>query len=528
MKKWIIGCYRRLSADEIQGEGESNSVINQKKIVDDYLSDKKDIKIYKYYSDDGYTGTDFNRPGYNEMLDDIKNKRINGVIIKDLSRLGRNYIEVGNFIDEIVPKYRLRFISVNDSVDSYLNPNVMDSLEIPFKNLMNESYSRDSSKKMRSSLKASKKAGNFIGKVAPYGYIKDENDGHKFVLDEDAAKIVKKIFNLALKGVSKKNIAKELNDNHILTPSQYLKERIKYDFSLATDKWTTKTIDHILKNETYIGNLVQGKKTRISHKTHNFVTIAEDDWIIYKNHHKPIIQENIFNQVQDIIYNRNIRTNKKGNIYKYTGFIKCADCGCNMNRLTRTKKGIKQSYFYCGNYLRNKSCTGHYILESDVDEVVLEVLKQFINLVCNASKKVEDVSISRIEYNNELSKIRLVELEKEIDRYKILLDDVLNDYKLDLITKDDFDDFNSSYMYELNNLRLEKEEIEKTKKHSNNLDWLDNFKKNQNISEINRNIVDEFIKDIYIHEDKKIEIKFRYKDQYEELLKYLKNQNNMV
>ena len=218
----------------------------------------------------------------------------------------------------------------------------------------------------------------------------------------------------------------------------------------------------------------------------------------------------------------------KGNIYKYTGFIKCADCGCNMHRLTRTKKGIKQSYFYCGNYLRNKSCTGHYILESDVDEVVLEVLKQFINLVCNASQKVEDVSISRIEYNNELSKIRLVELEKEIDRYKILLDDVLSDYKLDLITKDDFDDFNSSYMYELNNLRLEKEEIEKAKKHSNNLDWLDNFKKNQNFSEINRNIVDEFIKDIYIYENKKIEIKFRYKDQYEELLKYLKNQNSMV
>ena len=167
-------------------------------------------------------------------------------------------------------------------------------------------------------------------------------------------------------------------------------------------------------------------------------------------------------------------------------------------------------------------------MESDVDEVVLEVLKQFINLVCNASQKVEDVSISRIEYNNELSKIRLVELEKEIDRYKILLDDVLNDYKLDLITKDDFDDFNSSYMYELNNLRLEKEEIEKTKKHSNNLDWLDNFKKNQNFSEINRNIVDEFIKDIFIYENKKIEIKFRYKDQYEELLKYLKNQNSMV
>lgn len=175
MRKWIVGVYRRLSADEIlENENESNSVANQKRIIDNFLLDKKDIKVYKYYSDDGYTETDFNRPGYREMLDDIKNKKINGIIIKDLSRLGRNYIEVGDFIDKIVPKYRLRFISVNDNVDSYINPSALDSLEIPFKNLMNESYSRDSSKKMRSSLKASKKAGNFIGKIAPYGYLKKQ------------------------------------------------------------------------------------------------------------------------------------------------------------------------------------------------------------------------------------------------------------------------------------------------------------------------------------------------------------------
>lgn len=528
MKKWIVGVYRRLSADEVNEEGESNSVANQKKLIDNYLIDKSDIKVYKYYCDDGYTGTDFNRPGYKEMLEDIQNKKINGIIIKDLSRLGRNYIEVGDFIDEIVPKYRLRFISVNDNVDSYKNPNVMESLEIPFKNLMNESYSRDTSKKMRSSLKASKKSGNFIGKVAPYGYIKDSEDGHKFIIDEDSAGVVKKIFDMALKGTSKIKIAKELNDNHIPTPSNYLRDRIKYDFSLATDKWNTRTLDHILKNETYIGSLVQGKKTRISHKTHNFITIAEDEWIIVKNHHKPIIKEEVFNQVQDIIYNRNVRVNKKGNLHKYTGFIKCADCGSNMYRLTRTKRGVNQVYYYCSSYLKEKNCTGHYILESAVDEVVISVLNHFINLVCNAINKVENLSISRIEYNSELKKIRLVELEKEIDRYKILLDDVLNDYKLDFISKEDFEDFNSSYMYELNKLRLEKEAIEKEKNKNDSLDWINKFKKAGTIAEINRNVVDEFIENIYIHEDKNIEIKLRFKNQYEDLLKCLKNQNIMI
>ena len=523
MKKWIVGVYRRLSADEIQNnESESNSVANQKKIIDNYLLDKKDIKVYKYYSDDGYTGTDFNRPGYKEMLEDIKCKKINGIIIKDLSRLGRNYIEVGDFIDKIVPKYRLRFISVNDNVDSYINPSALESLEIPFKNLMNESYSRDSSKKMRSSLKASKKAGNFIGKIAPYGYLKDKDDGHKFIVDDDAAKVVKKIFDMALKGMSKKNIAKELNDNHILTPSLYQKEIIGYDFKLATSKWSEKSIDHILKNESYIGNLVQGKKTRISHKTHNFVTIAEEDWIIYKNHHKPIISDDIFYQVQDILYKRNIKTNNKGEINKYNGFIKCPDCGCNMYRLTRTKNGRKQIYYYCGTYIRNKQCTGHYILESEVDKIVLDFINKFLDLICDTSKKIEEVSVSRIEYNNDIKKIKLIELEKEIDKYKKLLEDLLNDYKSDLVSKDDFEDFNTYYMYELNTLRIEKEEIQNKKTYSNNLDWLNRFKKLGHINEINRNIVDEFISNIYVYEDKNIEIQFRYKDQFEELVNYLK------
>ena len=224
MKKWLIGMYLRLSADE-KVDGESNSVANQKKLIEYFLLNKTDIKIYKIYIDDGYTGTDFNRPGYKEMINDIQKKRINGVIIKDLSRLGRNYIEVGNFIDEIVPIYKLRFISVNDNVDSFINPNIMTSLEIPFKNLMNESYSKDSSKKMRTALKASKSSGNYIGKIAPFGYLKDEDNCHRLIIDDEAAVVVKKIFDLALKGNSKQEIIQYLKNNNITTPSIYMKNK---------------------------------------------------------------------------------------------------------------------------------------------------------------------------------------------------------------------------------------------------------------------------------------------------------------
>ena len=314
MKKWTLGIYRRRSFDE-KGEEESNSVVNQKKLIDDYLVDKNDIIIYKDYVDDGYTGTDFNRPAYKRMLNDIKKKKINGIIVKDLSRLGRNYIEVGNFIDEIVPEYGLRFISVNDNVDSFKNPNVMDSLEIPFKNLMNESYSKDSSKKMRSSLKASKKSGNFIGKTAPFGYLKDPDNVHKLIIDKDAAIIVKRIFDLALKGKSKQEIVEELTNNNILTPSVYLKEKYDIKVSRISYKWNTKMLDTILQNKTYIGSLVQCKRTRISHKTHNMVRVAEDEWVVSKERHNAIIKEEVFNQVQNILYNRNVRVNKNGKFY---------------------------------------------------------------------------------------------------------------------------------------------------------------------------------------------------------------------
>lgn len=528
MKKWTLGVYRRRSFDE-KGEEESNSVVNQKKLIDDYLVDKNDIIIYKDYVDDGYTGTDFNRPAYKRMLNDIKKKKINGIIVKDLSRLGRNYIEVGNFIDEIVPEYGLRFISVNDNVDSFKNPNVMDSLEIPFKNLMNESYSKDSSKKMRSSLKASKKSGNFIGKTAPFGYLKDPEDVHKLIVDKDAANIIKRIFDLALKGKSKQEIVEELTNNNILTPSVYLKEKHNIKVSRISHKWNTKMIDTILQNKTYIGSLVQCKRTRISHKTHNMVRVAEDEWVISNERHNAIIKEEVFNQVQDILYNRNVRVNKKGKFYKYTGFLKCSECGGNLYRLTKIKHKKEKVFYYCSTYINTKQCNKHYIQEKELDEIVLKTLNQHIELICDISAKIEDtISFSKAEYNSELKKIKINEINKELEKNHKLLDELKKDYKCDFISENDYDEFKQKYLYEINKLNLEKEDLNKSKINSYNLDWINQFKKIGKIEVVDRNIVDSCIENIIVNDEKGVEIIFRYNDQYKFAERYLKSQNVVV
>ena len=528
MKKWIIGLYPRLSFDE-RGEEESNSVTTQIKMMKDYLVDKRDIIIYKSYPDDGYTGTDFDRPGYKKMLEDIQKRKINAVIVKDLSRLGRNYIEVGKFIDEIVPQYGLRFISVNDNVDSFLNPNIMNSLEIPFKNLMNESYSKDTSKKMRTSLQTSKKSGNFVGKIAPYGYLKDPDDIHKLIIDNDAANVIKQIFQYVLKGKSKQQIINELKENNIPTPSIYLKEKYDVIVSKISPKWNTKMIDSILTNKTYIGNLVQGKRTRISHKAHNMVRVAEDDWIISKECHNSIIDKEIFEQVQTILYNRNVRVNKKGIFHKYTGFVKCSECGNNLYRMTRIKRNEEQIYYYCGTYIKTKKCNKHYISEKELDEIVLVSLNKYIDLICEVKNKINDiVSYSKIEYNNEVKKMKIIEINKEIEKYKKLINDLLEDYKFDYISQDDYDGFKNKYMYEMNKLNIEKEELNKDNINSYNLDWIKKFKNTERIEKIDRNIVDGFIENIYIDNNRNAEIKFKFNDQFEFALKYLQNKNNML
>lgn len=278
-------------------------------------------------------------------------------------------------------------------------------------------------------------------------------------------------------------------------------------------------LDTILQNKTYIGTLVQCKRTRISHKTHKMVRVAEDEWVISEERHNAIIKEEVFFQIQDIFYNRNVRVNKKGKFYKYSGFVKCSECGANLYRKTKIKHNKEKVYYYCRTYYNNRQCNKHYIQEKELDEIVLETLNQHIELVCDISNKIEDtVSLSKTEYNTELKKLRINEIEK----YQSLLNELVKDYKCNFITQEDYDDFKQKYLYEINKLNLEKEKLKLSKINSYNLDWINKFKKNGRIEKVDRNIIDGFIENIFVTDEKGVNIIFRYKDQYEFAKGYLK------
>ena len=523
MYKWKFGVYLRLSSDEKKYNNESLSISNQRDFINYYLSKYKDSKIYKEYIDDGYTGTDFNRPGFQQMIDDVNSKKINAIIVKDLSRLGRNYILVGNFFDNFVDAYNIRFISINDSVDSYEQPKEYKNLQLYIQSMMNEGYSKDISKKIRTAFKTLKKNGNYIGVVAPFGYLKDPNDCHKFIIDSNAKQIVNRIFHMASIGLSKKQIMESLNADHILTPSDYFEKILNNKVGVQTSRiWSIRMIDDILKNETYIGNLVQGKMQRVNHKTHNIVRVPENEWIIYKNHHEPIIDEKIFYQVQDIIYNRNKKVTKTGNYAIYSGHIKCADCGCNLYR--KTKKENNKSYYYCGTYIRNKQCTKHYITEEEINTAVLNAINKFIELLSNLKEKVEKAGkLSSIEYNKDIKNIKIVEIDKKIAELELLLNDLLNDYKSDVISESDFNDFNQNYMFDLNNLRLEKEELEKSNNYEFDLKWLKEVKLNNEIKTINKQLVDEYIDNILVDENKNVKIIFKFSKPYNDAIEFFES-----
>lgn len=367
-KKIKVAAYLRLSKEEYNNEKESNSITNQRQIIDSYLEEHKEYKLVDYYVDDGYSGTNFDRPEFQRMLEDIKNKKIDVIIIKDLSRLGSNYIETGNFVEVVFPAMGVSVISVNekyeiDSSDYY------GSDYVPLKNLFNEMYAKDISKKVRSALIVKKYNGEFVGKLAPYGYIKDPKDKHKFLIDKNVSHIIMKIFDMILDGKSRREVADFLNQNDILTPSDYLKININKDVAVMK-KWNPEMVNSILRNENYTGTLFQGKKRKLNYRVNKKINIAKENWIVTENHHEAIISKEKFDKVQNILDNYATRANRNGDFEILSGFIRCSDCKGQM--LLKGSKNKK--YYYCTNYFKKK-CTSHSIEKTKLEKIILEELK---------------------------------------------------------------------------------------------------------------------------------------------------------
>ena len=376
MQKFKTAGYIRLSKED-KIKDESNSVTNQKLIITSFVEKNEDLELIDFYIDDGYSGTTFDRPEYKRMFKDIVEGKVNTIIVKDLSRFGRNHIESDNYLENILPGYNVRFISIIDDIDSLKNPKSVSSIAVPLKNLMNDQYARDISEKVRSTLKIKQLNGEFIGVTAPYGYLKNPKDKHKFIIDKETSYIIKKIFNMILLGKSRKEIAEHLNNKNVLTPSMYKlsKEKTNNEELIRSKKWNAEIVNRILRNETYTGTLIQNIKTKPNYRIDKLIDVNKDEWIKLANHHEPIISKDKFDEVQQIL-NRNTKVNKNDNIDLFSGYLKCSHCGSGLI----IKKSKNQIYYYCGSYIKDKSCLKYSINKKKLEQMVKDEMVKKINI----------------------------------------------------------------------------------------------------------------------------------------------------
>ncbi len=531
--KWNLGVYCRLSSED-GDNSESDSIKNQRDLIDYYLRNEDELKILDYYSDDGYSGTTFNRPEFKRMLSDVVSGKINAVIVKDLSRFGRNYIEVGKYIEHVFPLYNIRFIAINDNIDSFKDPSSINNIIVPFKNLMNDEYARDISNKVKSVLLSKSRKGEFVGGTTPYGYAKDPENIYQLIIDEAEAKNIKLIFKKFINGDGQIKICKYLNDNGYLCRKE-LQRRKKYKLSLdfkeekSVYQWSKSTIGKVLTNETYLGHLIYNKTGSINYKNHKQVAKPKEEWIVVKNTHKPIISQEIFDKVQEIIKERNIKRKPPTtlSIYKYK--LKCADCGRGMCRMDDFRIGRQSSNYYCRNYKTTSSnCSPHKIRTVDLDKIVLESIIMQVKLVINLEntiKKMNFASVGKQMEKQYLDKVNSV--NNDIEKIKLLKKVSYEDWKFEKITKEEFLIYSKDYdekieIYNKEIKALEGIYYDRVKETKKDDYWIEHFKRNKKVKTLDKEIIDELIDVIKVHENGMVTIKFKYQDEYEKILEFIK------
>ena len=535
---WKVGIYCRLSSDD-GDNAESDSITNQKEIIEYFLKKEENIEIIDYYQDDGYSGTTFNRPDFKRMFNALVNGDINTIIVKDLSRFGRNYIEVGNYIEQIFPLYNTRFIAVNDNIDSFKDPKSVNNIIVPFKNLMNDEYARDISNKVRSVLMTKSLNGEWVGGTCPYGYKKNPDNIHQLIIDEEEAPVVRKIFKMALDGFGHIKIARFLNDNGILCRKE-VQRRKKYKLSMNAEEveakynWSTSTIGKMVTSEIYIGNLVWNRTGSVSYKDHRQIYKPKSEWVIVEGTHEGIISVEDFNKIQETIKERLSKKKRpeKLTIYKYK--IKCADCGRSMCKMEDFRDGRTSSNFYCRNYKTTSSkCSPHKIKTSELDSMVIEAILMQIKSVLNIEKTINKIKDNNKTTNKDEYEKQILKLNNDIDKIKRLKKVAYEDWKLERISKEEFINYSNDYEKSIENLNNEikvyENKIESSLRDIKEDEyWIEHFRRNKKIKSLSREVIEELIDCIYIHEGGNITIKFKYQDEYERALKSIENEKEVA
>ena len=530
LEQYDTALYLRLSKEDGDvasgSKNESNSIANQKSLIMDYLQSRPEFRVVSIREDDGFSGTDFNRPAFQAMMEDVKKGVINCIIVKDLSRFGRNYIEVGRYLEKLFPMLGIRFIAVNDNYDS-LEADTAHDIVVPFKNLINDSYCRDLSVKIRSHLAIKRKNGEFIGAFACYGYLKDENNRNQLVVDTYAGQVVKDIFRMKINGMSQYRIADALNEQGILSPMEYKKylgSHFESSFKVNPKAvWTAKAVTRILTNEVYTGVLVQGKQTTPNHKVKVRQEVDETDWIRVENAHESLIDRVLFDIVQNLM-GRDTRTSpNETQVFPLSGLVYCGDCGHPMvrkiSRYTKKEKADTAQtygYFLCSEKCGEGGCSWHRISENDLMGAVLGAVNLHIQKVLDvqeALKQIENAPSRQLmiqKYQERLPKKE--EERKKAERLKIGIYEDLKDGLLDKEEyqklKAEFDSRIAEADTAVKELKRQITELEGSR--SANAPWMIYFQQFGRLEQLTRWAAAIIINKILVYEDNRIKITFNF------------------
>lgn len=452
--------YLRLSIED-GDKAESNSIGNQRELIRDFAAERPGLHLVEEYADDGYTGTNFERPGFKRMMEDIKSGKINCIIVKDLSRLGRNYIEMGKYLEQIFPMMGIRFIAINDNYDNAnTESSDSDSIVVPFKNLLNDSYCRDISIKVRSQLDMKRRKGEFIGGYAIYGYCKDKRNKNRLVVDEYAADIVRSIYRRKLEGMSAQAIAEQLNSEDVLAPSEYKRLcGLNYHsgFKAGTHaKWQAIQVLRILKNEVYTGTMVQGRRQKINYKIKKIRDVEESGWIRVPNMHEAIIPQKLFDTVQEVLKLDTCASKGQQTVNLFSGIVRCGGCGQNMVRRTVSKNGKKYIYLHCVTNHNGLGCSSHLISERKLAEVVLAALQGKVQQISGLEHRLDEINeIPKNERRLKSVEEHLKMLEQEEQKYQTLRRQLYEDMSSGIVSKEEYKEFSHTIRAKSEQIRAE-------------------------------------------------------------------------
>ena len=531
---WSAALYIRLSRDD-GDKIESNSVTSQKEILKEYLKLHPDIHFHDYYVDDGWSGTDFERPGFQQMMEAIYSGSVNCVIVKDLSRFGRNAAESGRYLEDVFVRHRVRFIALNNGIDTASgNMNAATRLiSMGVTNVINESVAATTSVNVRGTLNMNRQQGKFIGSFPTYGYLKDPQDHHKLIVDEESAPVVRMIFEKYIAGTSIMGIAKELNAMGIPNPSTY--KRLKgYNYRHPVGEkndglWPDSSVRRILKNEMYIGNMVQGRNTTVSYKIHQCRAVPKEDWIRVAGTHEAIIDPETFRKAQNLLGRYIRKPPAQNRVHLLSGFVRCAKCGRVMSRKTNRHSYGTYHYYRCvtNNKMKTGGCMGGSLRADRIEHTVLTFLQNTASACAESEKLLSQIrrSNSRKTESADLQNL-LARQKAERERCQQARADLYPDWKSGILTQEEYMTIKANLNEKLKTIDESIRNLEHTaRQYATGIDrdnaFLSAFRKYSPITALTRPMLVELVKEIQVHENGRVEILLNFQQEQQALAAYL-------